>query len=60
MDHDEEVMLAVLDETFTASLDRDFEADLRHSVDIDLARWRRRAVLQRAKEAAVTPIRRFL
>ncbi|MEU0004241.1 phospholipase D-like domain-containing protein [Streptomyces sp. NPDC006314] len=60
MDHDEEVMLAVLDETFTASLDRDYEADLRHSVDIDLARWRRRAVLQRAKEAAVTPIRRFL
>ncbi|MEU7426400.1 phospholipase D-like domain-containing protein [Streptomyces sp. NPDC040750] len=60
MDHDEEVMLAVLDEAFTASLDRDYEADLKHSVDIDLARWRRRAVLQRAKEAAVTPIRRFL
>ncbi|MFI8231075.1 phosphatidylserine/phosphatidylglycerophosphate/cardiolipin synthase family protein [Streptomyces sp. NPDC085900] len=60
MDHDEEVMLAVLDENFTASLDRDYEADLRHSVDIDLSRWRRRAVLQRAKEAAVTPIRRFL
>ena len=60
MDHDEEVMLAVLDENFTASLDRDYEADLRHSVDIDLSRWRRRAVLQRAKEAAVTPVRRFL
>jgi cardiolipin synthase len=60
MDHDEEVMLAVLDENFTASLDRDYEADLRHSVDIDLNRWRRRAVLQRAKEAAVTPVRRFL
>ncbi|MFD8306992.1 phosphatidylserine/phosphatidylglycerophosphate/cardiolipin synthase family protein [Streptomyces sp. NPDC059690] len=60
MDHDEEVMLAVLDENFTASLDRDYEADLRDSVDIDLNRWRRRAVLQRAKEAAVTPVRRFL
>ncbi|MEU5893927.1 phospholipase D-like domain-containing protein [Streptomyces sp. NPDC047461] len=60
MDHDEEVMLAVLDETFTASLDRDYEEDLKHSVDIDLTRWRRRALLQRAKETAVTPIRRFL
>ncbi|WTV81012.1 phospholipase D-like domain-containing protein [Streptomyces sp. NBC_00028] len=60
MDHDEEVMLAVLDETFTASLDRDYEEDLKRSVDIDLTRWRRRALLQRAKETAVTPVRRFL
>ncbi|GAB2934216.1 phospholipase D-like domain-containing protein [Streptomyces heilongjiangensis] len=60
MDHDEEVMLAVLDEEFTAVLDRDYDADLGNSVDIDLARWKRRAWLQRAKEAAVTPIRRFL
>ncbi|MFK4145207.1 phosphatidylserine/phosphatidylglycerophosphate/cardiolipin synthase family protein [Streptomyces sp. NPDC004065] len=60
MDHDEEVMLAVLDETFTAALDRDYDADLQHSVDIDLHRWRRRAVLQRCKEVAVTPVRRFL
>ncbi|MGW2715969.1 phospholipase D-like domain-containing protein, partial [Streptomyces sp. NPDC001356] len=60
MDHDEEVMLAVLDETFTAELDRDYDADLRRSVDIDLTRWRRRAVLQRAKEAAVAPVRHFL
>ncbi|WTO87763.1 phospholipase D-like domain-containing protein [Streptomyces nigra] len=60
MDHDEEVMLAVLDEEFTAELDRDFEADLEKSVEIDLRRWRRRAAVQRVKEAAVTPIRRFL
>ncbi|MGY6021870.1 phospholipase D-like domain-containing protein [Streptomyces spinosirectus] len=60
MNHDEEVMLAVLDETLTASLDRDFEEDMKRSVDIDLARWKRRAALQLAKEAAVTPIRRFL
>ncbi|MEU8655080.1 phospholipase D-like domain-containing protein [Streptomyces sp. NPDC048737] len=60
MDHDEEVMLAVLDEEFTAALDRDYDADLRDSVDIDLRRWRRRAALQRAKESAVLPIRRFL
>ncbi|MFI9244858.1 phosphatidylserine/phosphatidylglycerophosphate/cardiolipin synthase family protein [Streptomyces sp. NPDC053086] len=60
MDHDEEVMLAVLDETFTAALDRDYEADLERSVDIDPARWRRRALAQRAKEAVVVPVRRFL
>ncbi|CAK7283897.1 phospholipase D-like domain-containing protein [Streptomyces sp. RM1] len=60
MDHDEEVMLAVLDETFTAALDRDYEADVEQSVEIDATRWRQRAVLQRAKEAAVTPLRRFL
>ncbi|MFJ5776903.1 phosphatidylserine/phosphatidylglycerophosphate/cardiolipin synthase family protein [Streptomyces sp. NPDC093094] len=60
MDHDEEVMLAVLDEEFTAALDQDFDADLRDSVAIALDRWRRRPVLQRVKEAAVTPIRRFL
>ncbi|MFJ9542182.1 phosphatidylserine/phosphatidylglycerophosphate/cardiolipin synthase family protein [Streptomyces sp. NPDC101225] len=60
MNHDEEIMLAVLDETLTARLDRDFEEDMEHSVDIDLTRWKRRAALQLAKEAAVTPIRRFL
>nr|WP_051115861.1 MULTISPECIES: phospholipase D-like domain-containing protein [unclassified Streptomyces] len=60
MDHDEEVMLAVLDEEFTAELDRDYERDLLRSVAIDLDRWKRRAVLQRLKETAVTPIRRFL
>ncbi len=60
MDHDEEVMLAVLDETFTAALDADYERDLEHSVAIDLTRWKRRAAVQRAKEAAITPIRRFL
>ncbi|MER6349142.1 phospholipase D-like domain-containing protein [Streptomyces sp. NPDC001595] len=60
MDHDEEVMLAVLDEEFTAALDRDYEADLRQSVAIERGRWRRRSVLQRAREAAVTPVRHFL
>ncbi|MFF3285654.1 phosphatidylserine/phosphatidylglycerophosphate/cardiolipin synthase family protein [Streptomyces sp. NPDC003023] len=60
MDHDEEIMLTVLDEAFTAALDRDYDADLEQSVGIDLHRWRRRSALQRAKEAAMTPIRRFL
>lgn len=60
MDHDEEVMLAVLDEEFTAGLDRDFDADLKHSAPIDPARWNRRAIRQRVREAAVRPVRRFL
>lgn len=60
MDHDEEVMLAVLDEDFTAGLDRDFDADLARGVAMDPARWRRRAVLERVREAAVLPVRRFL
>ncbi|HZF91474.1 phospholipase D-like domain-containing protein [Streptomyces sp.] len=60
MDHDEEVMLAVLDQEFTAGLDRDFDADLERSTAIDPARWKRRAALQRLRETAVLPIRRFL
>ncbi|MEV6836558.1 phospholipase D-like domain-containing protein [Streptomyces sp. NPDC051133] len=60
MDHDEEVMLAVLDEEFTAALDRDYDEDLKRSTAIDPARWRRRALLQRVKEVSVTPVRRFL
>ncbi|WUH89524.1 phospholipase D-like domain-containing protein [Streptomyces sp. NBC_00433] len=60
MDHDEEVMLAVLDEDFTASLDADFDEDMRRAEAIDPTRWRRRLPLQRAREAAVRPIRRFL
>ncbi|MEW1752034.1 phospholipase D-like domain-containing protein [Streptomyces angustmyceticus] len=60
LDHDEEVMLAVLDEGFTATLDRHFEEDLRACERIEAGRWKSRAVLQRIREAAVVPIRRFL
>ncbi|MER7110897.1 phospholipase D-like domain-containing protein [Streptomyces sp. NPDC000229] len=60
MDHDEEVMLAVLDEAFTATLDRHFDEDLTHSRPITLSRWKRRPGFQRALEWAVSPIRRFL
>ncbi|WP_405776805.1 phospholipase D-like domain-containing protein [Streptomyces sp. NBC_00859] len=60
LDHDEEVMLAVLDETFTAALDADFDEDLKHGEAIDPARWGRRALSERLREAAVLPIRRFL
>ncbi|MFJ1745893.1 phosphatidylserine/phosphatidylglycerophosphate/cardiolipin synthase family protein [Streptomyces sp. NPDC088116] len=60
LDHDEEVMLAVLDEPFTATLDRHFEDDLAVSEPIDGRRWKGRSAIQRTKEAAVLPIRRFL
>ncbi|MFF7333860.1 phosphatidylserine/phosphatidylglycerophosphate/cardiolipin synthase family protein [Streptomyces sp. NPDC090306] len=60
MEHDEEVMLAVLDEEFTAALDADFDEDLKHSEVMDAARWRHRPLRQRVGEALVTPIRRFL
>jgi cardiolipin synthase len=60
MDHDEEVMLAVLDEEFTAWLDSDFDRDLTRAEAIDPARWSRRRLAQRVRETAVLPIRRFL
>lgn len=60
LDHDEEVMLAVLDPTFTATLDDHFEQDLAVSERIGPERWKHRPVLERAREIAVLPIRRFL
>lgn len=60
LDHDEEVMLAVLDEEFTATLDAHFDADAAASRLIEVGRWKRRSVFQRALEAAVLPVRRYL
>ncbi|MDX3535497.1 phospholipase D-like domain-containing protein [Streptomyces sp. MB09-01] len=60
LDHDEEVMLAVLDEDFTATLDRHFDEDVQASAQMDPARWNHRSAAQRLRELAVTPIRRFL
>ncbi|MCX5416349.1 phosphatidylserine/phosphatidylglycerophosphate/cardiolipin synthase family protein [Streptomyces sp. NBC_00059] len=60
LEHDEEVMLAVLDREFTATLDGHFEEDMEKSILIDGSRWKRRSVVQRVREAAVLPIRRWL
>ncbi len=60
LDHDEEVMLAVLDQDFTATLDQHFAEDLEVSERIQAGRWKRRSALQRAREVAIRPIRRFL
>jgi cardiolipin synthase len=60
LDHDEEAMLAVLDEEFTARLDAHFDTDVSVSKPIQAGRWKRRPLRQRAYEVAVQPIRRFL
>ncbi|WP_225801714.1 phosphatidylserine/phosphatidylglycerophosphate/cardiolipin synthase family protein [Streptomyces sp. NK15101] len=60
LDHDEEVMLAVLDTAFTAKLDEHFDDDLSASVEIMSGRWKGRSLLQRTGETVVLPIRHFL
>ncbi|EXU61787.1 phospholipase [Streptomyces sp. PRh5] len=60
LEHDEEVMLAVLDEEFTGTLDAHFDQDISVSERIREGRWGRRSLLQQAREKAVLPIRRFL
>ncbi|MEU4838137.1 phospholipase D-like domain-containing protein [Nocardia testacea] len=60
LDHDEEIMLVVLDEHFTATLDEHFEADMTVSELIEETRWQHRSLAQRVREAAMWPIRRYL
>ncbi|MGW3291511.1 phospholipase D-like domain-containing protein [Streptomyces sp. NPDC001002] len=60
LDHDEEIMLAVLDQEFTATLDDHYDEDMAAATLIQEGRWRRRSLLQRAREVSVMPIRRFL
>ncbi|MFF8654618.1 phospholipase D-like domain-containing protein [Streptomyces huasconensis] len=60
LDHDEEVMLAVLDQEFTATLDAHYDEDVRASELIRGGRWKRRSLVQRAREMSVQPLRRFL
>ncbi|MEW2135503.1 phospholipase D-like domain-containing protein [Streptomyces sp. NPDC005409] len=60
LDHDEEVMLAVMDAEFTATLDAHYDEDLEASELIRPDRWKRRSLLQRARETAVLPLRRYL
>lgn len=60
LEHDEEVMLAVVDEELTATLDEHYAADWQGGDLITPGRWKRRPVKQRLQEASVHPIRRFL
>lgn len=59
LDHDEEVVLVMLDDAVAARLTEDFDADLERSELIDLTRWRNRGVRQKALEVATKPLRRF-
>ncbi|HVQ87359.1 MAG TPA: phospholipase D-like domain-containing protein [Actinomycetes bacterium] len=60
MDHDEEIVMAILDPDVTSILDDQYQQDLDRSVAIDLERWRNRGPRQRALEAASQPIKRWL
>ncbi|MEU6882038.1 phospholipase D-like domain-containing protein [Streptomyces sp. NPDC046712] len=60
LDHDEEVVLAVLDEELTATLDGHFDQDRELSECVDPVTWAGRSALQRMREHSVAPIRRFL
>lgn len=60
LDHDEEVALVVLDDDVITTLEAHFADDLERSREIDLERWEQRSPAQKALEAAVTPVRRWL
>ncbi|EDY43595.2 phospholipase D-like domain-containing protein [Streptomyces sp. SPB074] len=60
MEHDEEVMLAVLDPSFVAGLDADYDHDLSRSTRMLPSRWSHRSLPQRARESLIRPIGRFL
>lgn len=60
LDHDEEVIVVVLDRDVTATLDAHLDDDLERSTGIDLTRWRNRSPGQRVLEKAVRPIRRWM
>ena len=60
LDHDEEVVLAALDESFVALLDEQYDDDLTRSERIDPGRWQDRSAPQRLLETATKPIRRWL
>ncbi|MDP9407453.1 MAG: phospholipase D-like domain-containing protein [Actinomycetota bacterium] len=59
MQHDEEVVLCVLDEAVTTTLVEHFEDDLTRSVRIDRDRWQERGPVQKGAEAATTVLKRW-
>lgn len=60
MDHDEEIVLAILDPAVTEQFDNDFDNDLERSEKIDLDRWLNRSASQRMLEKVTHPVRRWL
>lgn len=53
-EYDDEVVLVVFDEEFTAVLDSHFSEDLERCEELDLSRWKDRSVLQRVQEKVVS------
>ena len=60
MDHDEEIVMGILDPEIASVLDEHFDDDLGRSEAIDLERWRNRSHLQRVLEGSARPVRRWL
>ncbi|NHC15904.1 cardiolipin synthase B [Motilibacter sp. E257] len=60
LDHDEEVVVAVLDEQVVDVLDRALDDDFARSERISLAEWEERSALQRVLETSTAPLRRWL
>ncbi|MDT0419180.1 phospholipase D-like domain-containing protein [Streptomyces sp. DSM 41982] len=60
LEHDEEVMLAVLDPSFVAGLDADYDRDLARSTRMNPTRWSHRSLTQRTRESLMRPLGRFL
>ena len=60
LQHDEEVVLTVLDPEVAAQLDADFTADLERCRRIEPRRWRDRPLHQKAQERAVSTIKRWM
>jgi cardiolipin synthase len=56
----DEATLCIREAALVAQLDEQFERDLRDAEEIDLERWNRRPVTIRAKERALTLVRREL
>lgn len=54
---DDELSVNVLDRDFTAGLDRDFDDDLHQCRALKIGDWKRRGLLRRALEVALSPLR---
>jgi cardiolipin synthase len=60
MEHDDECNLLVFDPEIVAELDRHFDDDLRHTVDLDPQRWAERGLFQRLGESITGVADRWL
>ena len=57
---DEEINVVAIDPPLVATLDDQFDDDLSRSVRVQARQWEHRSLAQRAAEAAIAPVKRFL